>query len=151
FLLIAGDHGTLKIYANGEYVYTYNNTYFAGQYTDQFHYTIVDFEGDKSTTTLTINITSTGPGNPPLVERTIDESDDTGNDIGGFLNVPGATSFDLTGGSATGSLPGNVLSSNGVPVVITQDGDDYVGMAGNVEVFRLVLDPQTGEYTFTQY
>ncbi len=52
---------------------------------------------------------------------------------------------------SSGSKTGNVLSSNGVPVIVTVSGNGYVGMAGNVKVFEITLDKMTGNYTFTQF
>ncbi|MGN6461033.1 MAG: T1SS-143 repeat domain-containing protein, partial [Pseudolabrys sp.] len=51
-------------------------------------------------------------------------------------------------GSGTQQLSG--LTSGGVPVVVTQNGQTVTGVANGVTVFTLVFDASTGEYTFTQ-
>ena len=60
FVMINGQHGVLKLYENGNY--TYNYTSF-GTRTDVFNYTIVDADGDKANTTLTL----TGAAAEPIV------------------------------------------------------------------------------------
>jgi T1SS-143 domain-containing protein len=42
------------------------------------------------------------------------------------------------------------LTSGGVPVIVSLVGNTYTGTAGGLPVFTLVLDPITGDYTFTQ-
>ncbi|RWM43037.1 VCBS domain-containing protein, partial [Mesorhizobium sp.] len=52
---IAGTYGTLTLNANGSYSYDgFANAVPAGGATDTFVYTIMDGDGDLSTTTLTI-------------------------------------------------------------------------------------------------
>ena len=51
------------------------------------------------------------------------------------------TSFSITGG-------GGILTSIGVEVEITQDGNTIEGAAGGDLVFRFTLDPVTGAYSF---
>ncbi len=48
-----------------------------------------------------------------------------------------------------GSYAGATLSSAGVAVVVAIVGNSYVGTAGATEVFRLDIDENTGNYTFT--
>ncbi|MDL2405814.1 VCBS domain-containing protein [Rhizobium calliandrae] len=51
-------------------------------------------------------------------------------------------------GSGTQHLSG--LTSGGVPVVVTQNGQTVTGVANGVTVFTLVFNASTGDYTFTQ-
>ncbi|MBB3285275.1 MULTISPECIES: VCBS domain-containing protein [unclassified Rhizobium] len=51
-------------------------------------------------------------------------------------------------GSGTQQLSG--LTSGGVPVVVTQNGQTVTGTANGVAVFTLVFNASTGDYTFTQ-
>ncbi|WFU04858.1 VCBS domain-containing protein (plasmid) [Rhizobium sp. CB3171] len=50
--------------------------------------------------------------------------------------------------SGTQQLSG--LTSGGVPVVVTQNGQTVTGVANGVTVFTLVFNASTGAYTFTQ-
>ncbi len=81
-------------------------------------------------------------GGPISVSDTI--SINYGSDGNGGVRPNGTFSSD-------GSKTGGDLSSHGVDVVVTVVGNTYVGMAGDVKVFDLVINPQTGAYTFTQY
>ena len=51
-------------------------------------------------------------------------------------------------GSGTQQLSG--LTSGGVPVAVTQNGQTVTGVANGVTVFTLVFNASTGDYTFTQ-
>ena len=81
-------------------------------------------------------------GGPIAVSGNVDV--DYGSDGFGDL-VPNGTFI------AGGSLTGGVLSHNGTPIDVNVVGDSYVGTAGGVTIFDLVIDPVTGNYTFTQY
>jgi len=66
---VAGTYGSLSIAANGDYVYTLDNTNAAVQGLDSneslsevFTYTITDGDGDTSTTTVTITINGADDG-----------------------------------------------------------------------------------------
>ncbi|MGH1397621.1 MAG: DUF5801 repeats-in-toxin domain-containing protein, partial [Alphaproteobacteria bacterium] len=71
---------------------------------------------------------------------------DFGNDGPGTITPEGTF-------SASGSLTGGALSSNGNAITVTATGNGYVGtINGGVDtVFDLVINPSTGAYTFTQY
>ena len=58
FVDIAGQYGTLRIFSNGDYVYT-RDPQSGGGVDDVFNYTLTDGDGDTSTTTLTITIPDT--------------------------------------------------------------------------------------------
>ncbi|MBB3454353.1 T1SS-143 domain-containing protein [Rhizobium sp. BK313] len=52
--------------------------------------------------------------------------------------------------TASGSQQLSGLTSGGVPVVVTQNGQTVTGVANGVTVFTLVFNASTGAYTFTQ-
>lgn len=67
-----------------------------------------------------------------------------GEDGAGFV-VPAGWSV------SHGSLAGNVLQSGGMPVDVTPTALGYIGVTVSGEtVFTLTIDPQTGNYTYTQ-
>lgn len=68
---------------------------------------------------------------------------DFGGDTGGTIIINGTT-------SSSGSISNNILSSHGVPVVITSNGNSYVGTAGGKTIFTFQLE-DNGDYTFTQF
>jgi T1SS-143 domain-containing protein len=53
-----------------------------------------------------------------------------------------------TNGTTSSSTP---LTSDNVAVTITHNGTTYTGMAGGTLIFTLEIDPNTGEYVYTQY
>ncbi|MGX9148263.1 beta strand repeat-containing protein, partial [Mesorhizobium sp. 128a] len=57
---IAGLHGTLHLNADGSYTYQSTANNISSATTDVFVYTIMDGDGDLSTTTLTINLSDSG-------------------------------------------------------------------------------------------
>lgn len=117
---------------------------------------IVDFDGDSAEGFVTINVLD----DAPIIEggaEAVDETDGFPRAADGTINVEfgedgagvlrGNDSFD-----ATGSVDNGVLTSNGVPVVVTFDAatDTYTGVAGTETVFTFTLDPVTGEYAYEQ-
>lgn len=50
-----------------------------------------------------------------------------------------------------GSLAGGNLTSGGFPVSVAAVGNTYTGTANGVTVFTIVINPNTGDYTFTQF
>ena len=153
FILINGLHGVLKIYQTGQYTYTYNAAAHSGSLVENFSYQLVDFDGDASNAPLIISIFDAGPTNPPVIQRTIDETSDINANTSGTITVAGATEYDLgavngaLGFSATGSLLGGNLTSKGVPVTVALVGGQYVGTANGVQVFTLSLN-DAGQYNF---
>jgi T1SS-143 domain-containing protein len=154
---IHANYGTLTIGSNGAYTYTSANSS-VGR--DVFTYTIVDRDGDVSSAQFdaVVEDIDTIPvivDHPQSVDETqVDESGlqtitgtvdvDYRADGPGTLALTGAASF-----SATGSLAGGSLTSNGVPVVVTQAGNQYFGQAGTTTIFTLTLNPD-GTYVFQQ-
>ncbi|MGB4057151.1 MAG: DUF5801 repeats-in-toxin domain-containing protein, partial [Alphaproteobacteria bacterium] len=112
-----------------------------------------DFDGDAVQTSLTIVVADDAPTLVSDGVKTVDEGNltpavVTGNLVENF-GQDGPGDIHPNGVSnATGDLVGGVLSSGGVPVVITPTANGYVGTAGGVTVFTLAIDPATGAYTF---
>ncbi|MFZ3183997.1 MAG: VCBS domain-containing protein, partial [Pseudomonas sp.] len=97
-IALVGSYGSLTLNANGSYSYDgAPNVVPPAGATDVFTYSIQDGDGDLSTTTLTINLTDSGPqasnDDEVLVYEKALDTTQTGSDI--------------AAGSVTGSLPGN--------------------------------------------
>jgi T1SS-143 domain-containing protein len=90
---------------------------------------------------------------------------ESGTSTGTFLTASSTGRFGFGGANAsitTVTLVGEAeitssgtqqlssLTSGGVPVVVTQNGQTVTGVANGVTVFTLVFNASTGEYTFTQ-
>ncbi len=150
---IVGSFGTLLLNASGNYSYT---AVANGNGVDTFSYTITDFDGDSATADLVI--TAGSDVQPIIVNpavQTVDETSLSGGtqsvssiivaDYG--VNAPGSVT---PGGTNTITFTGalnNALTSNGVPVVVTLNGDTYTGSAGGNTVFTLQVLP-SGNFTF---
>ncbi|MCB9983575.1 MAG: VWA domain-containing protein [Rhodospirillales bacterium] len=154
--VVNGQHGVLTIGSDGSYTYVSNG---ANQVAvnDIFTYTLTDYDGDRDMANLTITVQDVDSkpiiADPaPLV---VDETDlnptDTDNDVlsANFgLDTPGTFSVTGAGTFSFSGATNNQLTSNGVPVNVTVEGNDYVGRASGVEIFRLSLNNTTGEYEF---
>ena len=145
---VHGVHGVLEIDHTGAYTYTSYNTS-VGQ--DVFSYKIVDQDGDAATSTLTVTVADIDT--VPTIEvvpedvdeSVVDESGtqvvhgtvlvDFGADAPGTVSLPGSSGF-----SASGSVAGGALTSNGVPIVVNQVGNQYIGTAGGDVIFVLTLN-----------
>ncbi|BAI97067.1 hypothetical protein Sj15T_15120 [Sphingobium sp. TA15] len=129
---VAGDYGTLTLFADGSYRYDATPNAISADQQDVFVYTIRDADGDLATTTLTIDVANVAlaPDNQTktVFEAALDTGI-TGSDIAagsvtgsapgqptetatGQLNVAGAVSYTLTS-SATGSHGQLQLNANG--------------------------------------
>ncbi len=168
FFRIDGQDGYLQIRADGQYTYTLFNNAVAtnGQFTDQFTYTLTDFDGDSDTAVLTIIAADDDipefdeDPNGNVDSQIVDETDFGVNPLGsdsvsgtitadfkgdgpGTYSVNGTFTF---GGSAL-SQNGNLLSK-GEEVTVSQNGNGYVGTAGGRTIFTITLNPTTGAYDF---
>jgi T1SS-143 domain-containing protein len=153
YVLLTGTYGQLKLYENGQYTYTYNSTQHQGNLTERFDYTIIDGDGDTSSTSnnsgLVITIVDNGPGTPVNVVGTVDETN-LGMEIGGTIVVQDAVAYNLAPGfSSGGSQANGALTSHGVPVVVTLVNGQYVGTANGQTVFTLTVNTD-GTYKFVQ-
>ena len=105
FAEIEGNYGTLKIYSNGEYVYTLNRETEGAQ--DDFRYTLKDGDGDTSTAILQLK------GYDPVLivgENTDDKgTSTTPYEVGDGSGV-------ITGGKAGDILVGDVGGGKSTPV-----------------------------------
>jgi large repetitive protein len=144
-ITINGAYGVLTVSANGAYSYARTSPQSAGQ--DIFEYRIVDQDGDEGRANLTINLDGL-----PLINliqpNVVDETNSSDNLIGGQFSGVGVQYFSL--GSKTGAADFSsdvTLRSSGVPVEVKLVNGQYVGMAGNTEVFRVILTP-SGYYQF---
>lgn len=150
---IVATYGTLEIDHTGAYTYTSSNT---AEGTDQFTYTLVDFDGDSASAVLSVAVTDidTTPTISPSVGQ-VDETDLSPTSIGGSVTADfkddGPGTFSLTTVTPGGSLAGGALTSHGVAITTTLVGNTYTGTAGGVTIFTLTLDPVTGAYAYTQY
>jgi T1SS-143 domain-containing protein len=156
---VVGTYGTLVIDHAGAFTYTSKNT---AEGTDTFIYKIYDRDGDKGTANLVLTVQDIDTIPTVVIvpqsvdETTVDESGvqtvngaiivDFKDDAPGTLAPSGASSF-----SATGSLLGGALTSNGVPVVVTLTGNTYTGTAGGAVVFTLTVNPVAGTYVYAQH
>ncbi|NVK41427.1 MAG: retention module-containing protein, partial [Oceanospirillaceae bacterium] len=141
---IAGQYGTLTLNANGSYTYVSDPNVISADAQDVFVYTLIDNDGDISTTTLTINITNTG--------LQIDNDDELLVDEAALdLNKDGA---DLVAGTVTGSNPGSTDETN-----TSGNLADNVSGGDGPYAFELVGSPNgaygtiqinaNGTYTYT--
>jgi T1SS-143 domain-containing protein len=95
----------------------------------------------------------TTPGSITSRESTLSTTNViTGQVIANFGgDGPGEFCVPSTGGfSASGAMHGGDLKFFHTPVVVTQSGDKYIGMAGNTKVFELQVT-SSGSYTFRQF
>lgn len=124
-----------------------------------FGVNVVDFDGDHTPSTITINITDDVPhfGDHPAIGSGIESVDETNLGpitVNGALvvdkgaDVPATISPDGTF-THGGSELGGHLTSHGVAVIVTQTATGYVGTAGGVNVFTITVNPNTGAYSFT--
>ena len=151
---ITGQYGTLTINQDGSYSYTAFLRNPEG--IDEFTYVIEDYDGDRETAELTIDVTPIDDV-PTLIDNALEVVDETDLDggnivVGGDLDPnygtdgPGAVtpvSFD-----SSGSRLNDELTSGGEPVVVTIDGDTYTGTADGETIFTLQVN-EDGTYEFT--
>ncbi|MES2728680.1 MAG: Ig-like domain-containing protein [Pseudomonadota bacterium] len=155
---INGLHGTLVANSDGTYAYTRTGN---ASGTDSFIYTIRDGDGDTARATLNVNVsdvdtvpvigdavttfdeTDMTPSNPVCVEGRVPA--DFFGDTPGTVTAQGTSTF-----GASGSMMNGVLSSSGVPVIVTLQGNTYVGMAGGAIAFTLQVNGD-GTYCYKQF
>src|SRR5690606_24466978 len=83
YMSISGDHGQLKVKADGSYVYSLDNTDPAVQalkqgetLTEVFSYTVTDGEGGNDTAALTITINGANDAPTPVPSAALADQDD---------------------------------------------------------------------------
>lgn len=146
--------------------------------TDQFGYTVIDNDLDQSTmlgtnSSISFSVVDSIPtlGRVGLVDPNtshlvspfgVDSQFIAGNVIDEATGAPVVTgtyessygpdgALNISGNglfTTSGSRKDGQLTSNDVPVIVTQEGDRYIGRAGATTVFTMDLS-QDGEYRFT--
>jgi T1SS-143 domain-containing protein len=171
FINIQGDYGLLKIYENGEYTYTYNTAKKDGDMADDFRYTIRDYDGDTSTTSLTItinlddqthtsNILSAATADEPFASTAFSLSSAEAGMMAGHEQhdvVDRVEGSDVVlGHQGSDNVLNEVLTSHGEvinTIVIDQVVHGFVGSdyeQRDADVFSLSLN-QNGSYAFDLY
>ena len=156
---------TMDITTGGDYTYTQFEPFDHADGTNDNDVIFIDLgvvaqdaDGDRSVSTLRIQVADDAPVVLSQIAETVDETDfgaslvqngqfyaDVGQDQA--ANAYSANNNFI----ASGSVAGGTLSSNGVAVTVTAVGNVYTGTAGGVTVFTLTLDPATGEFTYEQF
>jgi len=156
-LTLEGEFGTFEIAADGAYTYTPNNNVWG---TDTFNYTLQDFDGDRSVTSIKFDVENDNDvpsitsragqiheidllDGDVVVTRTIEH--DFGDNGAGEITTNGVfmTQYSVGG-------PNQPLTSGGLAVTVTSTPNGYVGtMPDNSLVFTLTIDPTNGTHTFT--
>ncbi|MFN2101284.1 beta strand repeat-containing protein, partial [Altererythrobacter sp. MF3-039] len=143
---IAGDYGTLTLNADGTYTYQSTANAITGDEQDVFVYTIVDEDGDLSTTTLTIDVANVtlAPDNETaqVEEASLDMvADDRG--------APGASvEDDLAAGTVDGSNPGGITETTFGQLNVT-DATTYTLVGSNMGSYGQIQINSDGSYTYT--
>ena len=154
FVDIAGQYGTLRIFSNGDYVYT-RSPQSPGGVNDVFNYTLTDTDGDTSVTTLTITIPDTPLVTPFSIGIAFDDDAQPGGIPGG---VGDESLVDLKTFSAVvpvsggdGALTFALLASGAPPgfTYVLSNGDLLI-QQGGATVITVTINAATGAYTITQ-
>ena len=122
---------------------------------DEFEYVLQDGDGDQDTAILKLkgkDVTTDVP-NLQTSDVTVDETlldpiDEADNAITADFGNDGPGTYALIGLDSFDGAENNQLTSNGVDVIVGNEGGDLVGRAGGDEIFRLSLNETTGEYEF---
>ena len=127
---------------------------------DVFTYVLQDHDGDTNPATLTLTGKDMTADKPIIATPDTEIVDETYL-TGGFLTETGQVSVNF-GSDAPGSVNGNgafvsggsklngQLSSNGVGVVVSFQGNMYIGKAGDTTIFTLKIE-NDGSYAFKQF
>ncbi len=127
----------------------------------KFYVDIVDFDGDKDTGTIIIDVRDDGP----TIKNVAVGIDETNLDGKNQISVHGNVHFDFGADDKGATIQPNgkfsfltevegysgQLTSGGHPVHVTKTSDGYVGTVGNRIIFDLSVTPTTGKFTFTQF
>ena len=159
---------TMTINTNGTYSFTAKDVLDHGDTTNHndvinlnFGVTATDADGDMAMGTVTIKVFDDGP----VVYDRFTPIDETNLDGAASISVNGQINFDF-GEDGAGEVvpegtfmamntvggPNVPISSGGSPVTVSATANGYEGRdAGNNLIFKLVINPLTGQYTYTQY
>ncbi|SMQ60375.1 type I secretion C-terminal target domain (VC_A0849 subclass) [Devosia lucknowensis] len=159
---IVGTYGQLTLNADGSYSYKANpNSVMPAGAVDHFVYSIMDADGDISTTTLTINVADSGLAAANEDVSVNEAALPTGSNPALSETISGNLSDNVTGGSGakTFALDGNGAGSNGnltlnsdgtwhytltSPVTTTPNANDGTQKANNVETFTYTVTDAYG-------
>ncbi|RWN40161.1 MAG: type I secretion C-terminal target domain-containing protein [Mesorhizobium sp.] len=156
---IAGTYGTLTLNANGSYSYDgFANAVPAGGATDTFVYTIMDGDGDLSTTTLTITLSDVN--NAPVAANTQNwmSSDPAQQTLStpsypdGYpllVTIPTDADGDNLIVTATGTIPTGTFYFDGVTYVALTAGTVLYDPAGGINLLDDLVYRPTATVTDT--
>ena len=153
FTDIAGQYGTLRIFSNGDYLYTRSPESGGGKQ-DVFNYTLTDGDGDTSVTTLTIDIPNTPIAVPFSIGNVLDDDAQPGGNPDGPEDDGGGSFLegDVNANGGDGGLTYS-LRATGAPEGFTYElapnGDLLIKQDGNL-VVTVTLNSTTGHWTITQ-
>jgi T1SS-143 domain-containing protein len=149
---IATDFGTFIMKSDG--TYSFQVTAEDPNGFENFTYTLRDGDGDRDTAQLSIQVSEDGTPVAVSSRLAVDETNVTPGPMifNGHMDVDfgrdGVGSITPNGGvTPSGSMAAGALTSQGVPVIITQTATGYIGMAGTVHVFTLNIQ-DNGDYSF---
>ena len=127
---------------------------------ENFAVHLSDADGDTADGMLSINVIDDVPSisvSEELASLIVDESflavDATTSFANLFNAIPGADGATIVyqlSISQEGADSGIKDTFTNSPVLLFKDGDDVVGRVGNLEVFRISVDPNNGEVTLDQ-
>ncbi|RJT27347.1 type I secretion C-terminal target domain-containing protein, partial [Mesorhizobium waimense] len=155
---IAGLHGTLHLNADGSYTYQSTAHSINANTTDVFVYTIMDGDGDLSTTTLTINLTDINDA--PVVANTqnwmssdpAQQTLSTPSYPNGYpllVSIPTDADGDNLIVTATGTIPTGTFYFNGVTYVALTAGTVLYNPSGGINLLDDLVYRPTASQTDT--
>ena len=137
---IQGQFGTLTLNGDGSYEYvSAPNSVSPPGAQDVFTYTLIDADGDVSTSTLTINIADVSL---------------QGNDVSVLVDEAAldliADGDDLAPGTVTGTAPASTAETVDGQVTVSGTGVTYTILGSTTGTFGVIsIDSNTGEFTYT--
>jgi len=144
--VIAGEYGSLTLLADGSYTYVANADEISADEQDVFVYTVEDADGDRSTTTLTINVEDV-TGSPVSTTGTVDEAGLVGGSDEASDRESTAGSLNLqTGWSLDPGSAGNQVGNHGT---LTINGDGSYSYTLTTPVDDIDGADETDTFTYT--
>ncbi len=151
--------------ADGDYDFTLyeqlDHAAAGNRITFNFGVVATDYDADTASTEIVIHVEDDVPviGAPEIGKglENIDETNLEPVTVSGTLDsdfgADGPGNIEADGSfSANGEILTGTLQHNGVDINVASMPFGYVGMAGNVKVFELIItDPLTGDYEFTLF
>ncbi len=146
---------TMVISEDGTYTFTLVNTLDHADPNDpndiinlDFGVEVVDFDGDSATSYVRIQVKD----DVPTIGDSSGDVDETNFDNGPLVYTD-TVEFDFGSVQPNGDINSSapLKACDGTPVTIVQTGDTYTGVANGVTIFTMVINPTTGQYTYTQF